>query len=251
MMVRDKRGRLIKPPERPQRPFEEDYPQHPLTDAQGQLAHDIEGRRLGAKFIAGRRFPGEADEPLSSHEMMGAMKEMGVGFMDARPLVKDTEDFVGIFLGDPPQEGVRPTGDIWVDESKAANVPLALAHEYGHAIDHFTRFLLSEGLTEDEEIELRKVYARQVIGEGEKPEKLQPEHFHYKGSDINRELVAEGVRAYMTNPNYFKTVAPNTAAKIRGLVNENPYLKDAIQFNSLGAIGLIGAGARSRDRDDK
>jgi hypothetical protein len=64
------------------------------------------------------------------------------------------------------------------------------------------------------------------------------------------ELVAEGLRAYMSNPNFFKKVAPNAAAKFRAVVNKNPYLKKVIQLNSLGAIGLIGAGTHSQDRDD-
>ncbi len=80
----------------------------------------------------------------------------------------------------------------------------------------------------------------------------QPEYFSYSGDDVvNVELVAEGLRAYMTDPNYFKTVAPKTAVKIRKAVNESPLLKKVIQFNSLGAFGLIGAGVRSQDRDDQ
>jgi hypothetical protein len=65
------------------------------------------------------------------------------------------------------------------------------------------------------------------------------------------ELVAEGLRAYMSNPNYFKTVAPKAAAKFRAAVNKNRLLKKVIQLNSLGAVGLIGAGVRSQDRDDQ
>jgi hypothetical protein len=80
---------------------------------------------------------------------------------------------------------------------------------------------------------------------------LQPENFGYHGKAINWELVAEGLRAYMTDPNYFKTAAPKTAAKFRKVVNDNPYLKHAIQLNSLGAIGIVGAGVRSQDSDDQ
>jgi hypothetical protein len=55
----------------------------------------------------------------------------------------------------------------------------------------------------------------------------------------------------MTDPNYFKTVAPKTAARIRKVVNEHPYIRHALQFNSLGPIGLAGAGIRHQDRDDQ
>src|SRR5262249_33468100 len=37
-----KRVRMKRPPPTPQRPFDEDYPRYALTDAQGQLLHDIE-----------------------------------------------------------------------------------------------------------------------------------------------------------------------------------------------------------------
>jgi hypothetical protein len=55
----------------------------------------------------------------------------------------------------------------------------------------------------------------------------------------------------MTNPNYFKMVAPRTAAKIREAVNRRLSLKRVIQFNSLGAAGLAGAGADNPDRNDQ
>ncbi|WP_141690478.1 hypothetical protein [Ensifer sp. LC384] len=35
----------------------------------------------------------------------------------------------------------------------------------------------------------------------------------------------------MTNPNTVKTMAPETAARIRPYVNDNPYLRNIIQFN--------------------
>ena len=45
---------------------------------------------------------------------------------------------------------------------------------------------------------------------------------NYKNGEINAELNADGLRAYMQNPNYFKTVAPNLAQRYRQLVNGNP-----------------------------
>ena len=49
------------PPSVPPRPFNKDYPMQPRTDAAGRLLHDIEGRDLKAKFIAGRRKLGAPD----------------------------------------------------------------------------------------------------------------------------------------------------------------------------------------------
>ena len=53
--------------------------------------------------------------------------------------------------------------------------------------------------------------------------------------------MAEAVRGYMLDPNYLKTVAPKTAARIREYVNGNPALNKTIQFNSLAGVGSFGA----------
>ena len=51
--------------------------------------------------------------------------------------------------------------------------------------------------------------------------------------------MAEAIRAYITDPNYIKTVAPKTAAAIRERVNTHPLLKRFIQFNTLAGLGII------------
>jgi hypothetical protein len=58
-----------------------------------------------------------------------------------------------------------------------------------------------------------------------------PEQKACYGADARAELMAEAIRAYMQNPNYLKTVAPNVAARIRAAVNTNPNLNQIIQFN--------------------
>jgi hypothetical protein len=65
---------------------------------------------------------------------------------------------------------------------------------------------------------------------------LAPEHLHYPRDEVPRELIAEAVRAYMSDPNYLKTVAPRTAARIREFVNSHPTLSKIIQFNSLAGL---------------
>jgi hypothetical protein len=52
--------------------------------------------------------------------------------------------------------------------------------------------------------------------------------------------MADAIRAYMADPNYLKTVAPKTAARIREFVNENPRLSKIIQFNSLAGGAVTG-----------
>jgi hypothetical protein len=50
---------------------------------------------------------------------------------------------------------------------------------------------------------------------------------------VEEEYFAEASRAYMTDPNFVKSVAPNFAAAVRAAVNSHPRLRRVIQFNSL------------------
>jgi hypothetical protein len=78
----------------------------------------------------------------------------------------------------------------------------------------------------------------------------KPQDFAYVGDDVKRELMAEAIHAYRTNPNYIKTIAPKTAAAIRAAVNPNPLLNKHIQFNSFApaaGAGLLGAGLFATD----
>ena len=43
--------------------------------------------------------------------------------------------------------------------------------------------------------------------------------------------MAEAIRAYLLDPNYLKTLAPNVAARIRAAVNPNPEVNRILQFN--------------------
>jgi hypothetical protein len=245
--------RIKRPPPTPQRPFTEDYPTAPPVDDRGQLLTDIEGRPLGAKFVAGRRRSGGADVPLSPEDIKAAIAETGVGLYqikDTHPDVANTlrKGLRGFYDGSDNEKG-PPNSRIFLNIGpKAPDRDFVIAHEFGHAIDHLAGYL-SKTLTPEEIAELSFVYGRQRYRIG--GDLLQPENFGYKGAGVNHELVAEGLRAYMIDPNYFKTAAPKTAAKFRKAVAESPYLEHAIQFNSLGAIGLIGAGVRSQDRDDQ
>jgi hypothetical protein len=50
---------------------------------------------------------------------------------------------------------------------------------------------------------------------------------------VEEEYYAEALRAYMADPNFVKSVAPNFAAAVRAAVNSHPRLRRVIQFNSL------------------
>jgi hypothetical protein len=215
---------------------------------------DIEGRFLGAKFVAGRQFLGQADVPLSLKDIKEAIADVGIGVYQ----VKDTHPDVaktlrkalrGFYDGSNNDDGSLNSRIFLNIGPKARDRDLVIAHEFGHAIDHLAGYL-SATLTHDEMAELSFVYGH-LRARGKGGQLMQTENFGYPAHLVNSELVAEGFRAYMTDPNYFKTAAPKAAARFRAAVNTNPYLQHAIQLNSLGAIGLIGAGIRNQDRDDQ
>jgi hypothetical protein len=239
---------MYPPPQKRQRPFAEDYDKDPRTDPQGRLLRDIEGRPLQAHFVVGRRFPGKADKALTPEDIRNAIEQLDIRLVGVGPK-ELPKPIAGVYGSADTRSG--PEGDIFINTRyKLSDQDLVTAHEFGHAIDHFSG-RLSERLSRMEIDELRAVYGTLRSRPQERASNPQPESFGYLDNKINAELVAEGLRAYMTNPNYFKTVAPRTAAKIRAIVNESPYLKKVIQFNSLGAAGLIGAGLRNQDRDDQ
>jgi hypothetical protein len=73
-----------------------------------------------------------------------------------------------------------------------------------------------------------------------------PQKKGYSDADAPRELMAEAFRAYNTDPNWFKAVAPKTAARIREAINSNPDLRRFIQYNTLaGGAVLSGFGPGS------
>jgi hypothetical protein len=240
---------MYEPPPKRQRPFAEDYPGDALTDRQGRLRHDIEGRPLRAEFVAGRRLLGKSDERLSPDDIKKALAQLDI-ILDYRDPLAFRERVGGQYYDHNSPRGL-PFGDITVNTKyKSSDQDIIIAHEFGHAIDHFSGWF-SDKLTSEEIDELRDVYSDLRGGWKKGTPRKQPEDFSYAVNKVNMELVAEGLRAYMSNPNYFKKVAPKAAAKFRAIVNENPHLKKVIQLNSLGAIGLIGAGVRTQDQDDQ
>lgn len=133
---------------------------------------------------------------------------------------------------------------------------MVLAHEFGHDID----FLIDELVTEsqfragnwglkagegsDAEIiraELGRIY--RDLNNPDAPA-WTPRDLGYPPEQEEKEYWAEALRAYMTDPNYMKTVAPKAAALIRAKVNDNPRLRHIIQFNSI--VGLRRRRTRGR-----
>jgi hypothetical protein len=240
---------MHEPPPKRQRPFAEDYPGDAPTDRQGRLRYDIEGRPLRAEFVAGRRLLGKSDERLSPDDIKKALAQLKIGRHYRDPSTFRERVGGEYYSYNSPKDS--PFGDITINTKyKPSDQDIIIAHEFGHAIDHFAGDITST-LTPDEIFELRDVYSDLRGGFKKGAPRKQPEDLGYAVNKVYVELVAEGLRAYMSNPNYFKKVAPKAAAMFRAAVNKNPHLKKVIQLNSLGAIGLIGAGIHSQDQDDQ
>jgi hypothetical protein len=249
MIAASRESMMYAPPRVPQRPFKFDYRRSdPPADPSGRLLEDMEGRPLVARFIAGRRFAGDRDYPLTPADIDAAIMGLDIRKVTTPSIPHQPEGVVGLFKGYEDETG-KPVGDLYVKSTTSPeDQNIITAHELGHGIDFITD--LAGRLTSQELDELRRVYATLRGGPGRKTLHPQPETFGYEGENIDQELVVEGLRAYLTNPNYFKAAAPRSAAKFRAAVNDDEWIKRVIQLNSLGAAGIAGAGAAGR-RDEE
>jgi hypothetical protein len=239
---------MYPPPLIPQRPFRFDYRQPPRTTPDGRLLVDMEGRPLTANIIAGRRIAGGRDEPVTPKEVDSALEQLDIRKVPIPTIPNQPNSVVGLFSG--YEDRRRPVGDLYIKSTFSPQDQATLtAHEAGHAIDFITRDLATR-LTDQELAELRHVYMRLRGGSGRQGLHPQPETYGYEGDEVNRELLAEGVRAYLTNPNYFKMAAPRAAKTLRAEVNKDRWLKHILQLNSLGGAGIVGAGASGNKTED-
>lgn len=247
-------------PKLPQRSFEADYPKGAAGEPGSQLGFDSKGRQLTAGLLVGRHLVGGGDTPLLSPELAPAATRITGSppqAVEARALPPRA---IGVFRESRGTDGPERTISILktLDQASADRV---LAHELGHAIDAMSRIYPADGIPLDGiRTELKNLY--HVMNTGQDVPKyprqlVGPESFGYKTpADIDREYMAEAIRTYLTNPNYIKTVAPKTAARIRDAVNPNPRLNKIIQFNSAvpvaGAAGVGAAGlAAAPDGDEE
>lgn len=241
---RSVRPPMFDPPVKPPRPFEADYPFELSPDPSGKLRADIEGRSLIADRIVGRRTLGGVDESLTPAEI----EEVAAQLLTSPIKEVGVKEMGGNYLGryDVDRAGNRT---IKILKTAAPELkPRLKAHEVGHLFDDLggaltgydhvgpVRSIPQRGISD----ELSQVYHALNTGEESKARLFGPTRRGYKGDEIQRELMAEAIRAYLTNPNYFKTVAPKTAAAIRASVNLNPAFARKIQFNSFLGAGLAG-----------
>ena len=120
---------------------------------------------------------------------------------------------------------------------------MVYGHELGHVIEEIAGQIPTKGLSD----ELKGVYnslnnpnrARGGLDAAPTARPMTPQRRGYDSENVPREYMAEAIRAYMTDPNYFKTVAPKTAAAIRAKVNAHPTLSKIIQFNAFGGLAAM------------
>jgi hypothetical protein len=116
-----------------------------------------------------------------------------------------------------------------------------LAHEVGHAL-HKLAGKLSLKEIEGMRRELEPVYStlNEPVEGLSRP--VLPQDVGYTDKRTPYELIADGFRGHMIDPNYLKTVAPYSASVFRQWTNSHPTLSKLIQFNGLGGLAVIGRG---------
>ena len=250
------RSAKIRPPQPlPQRPFSSDYNPENFAQPNGsQLTTDIGGNPLTARYVAGRRSVGGGDQALNSGEINDIL-----GLLDV-PSTRVPAREIG---GDAGRYGrvTSPDGEVTnrirIDQGlDSADLVNVQSHEFGHAINDMagvynpaTKYgqIPTNGIVGQLDHNYDLLNNRQ-LGNPAVPRKPRqqatPGTGEYPKSDWDAEKLAEAVRGYATDPNYFKTVAPDVAARVREFVNINPRLKNIVQFNSAGAglgFGLLGS----------
>jgi hypothetical protein len=148
----------------------------------------------------------------------------------------------GVYLPRIDENGQPARHGIWINKELSDHQKqLAMAHEAGHMIEDSAvgpSNMPIRGL----ERELEPVYSTLNSGKQRRQPLFLPKDKGYSEEQSPFELVAEAIRAYLLDPNYFKTVAPDAAAAIRAMVNSHPQLSKWIQFNSMGGIAALRGG---------
>lgn len=259
--VASSRGLSYDPPPQPPRPFTDDYPNGARTDAEGRITRDIDGRNIHRKArVAGRAVDGGADQPVDGTERPALAQRTTAQAPKRAPL-----DHSGgtRFSYDPATRRFkRIEGIVLADDLPDDEAVRVLAHEIAHSID----FRVAPARTVDSFHEGRwgiessdpkvqdQLYRIYTDLNNPQANRWGPLNDGYTQSEEARELWAEAIRAYMTDPNYIKTVAPETAAVIRRFANGSPRVNKIIHFNSLaGGAGVAAAagGASEEEGNDE
>jgi|GEM_PF-1967359 len=253
VQLQNKGGSIYPPPKVEPVPFNVDYPETVPVDESGRLTHTMDGDPLVARYVAGRREAGGPNVGLTNEEwqdiiQLSTKKPVRYG---PKSIFKNPRTSVGAFN---PQGEVK----IW-DQLQSPQKELVMAHEGGHVIDYHAGepvklskkdvvpyYTIPEAKNSKTELKTifndlnnSELYAARQKNPDINPKDIHwdvtPERppFKYTGKYADLERMAEAIRAYGSNPDYMKKVAPKTAKQIRKFVNNNKALKNIIQFNSL------------------
>jgi hypothetical protein len=249
-------------PEMPQRRFDADYKNgvpEGWSDEAGNLKYTMDGDPIHARWVVGRKVVGGDDEAFPPEELNALATRLtgrapeNISRSDPRsPLQGEHGALFMQFAGEEPDAPyLRQDGITLADDLSPEAARLTLGHEIGHSIDVHAappetladhdagRF----GTRPDNALVNQQLY--RVYRDRMAPwrEHFGPTDSRYTGVEAPAELWAEGRNAYLTNPNYMKTVAPDAAKVIRESWNSHPVFSRFLQFNALPplAAGLGGA----------
>jgi len=228
----------------PPRPFEHDYDAGVSSDATGKLLTDMEGEALYPEaIIVGRQVVGGKDVPFPVAEQETLTKQLTGRYSTTLPT--NSTELNGSVGKTAITKGV-PVEIFLSDELKGGNRISVHGHELGHAIDESAGQI---PITKKMKRELVALYnttnnpKRTPDGLNADPQApiYTPGDRSYGPRKVREEYMAEAIRVYMLDPNYLKTVAPETAAEIRHYVNTHSRLGKIIQFNSVLGVPVVGS----------
>src|SRR5262245_45006558 len=197
----------------------------------------MEGSRLTAPYVVGRSVVGGNDEALAPKKLNALAKTLTGKKHQFR-----SPSEMGNAAGRVRFKNGRPGPVELRNDLGRDDILRVIAHEVGHLIDRAVGTIPAKGLLE----ELRPLYntlnnpKRSRGGHDAHPRSKPstPQRDGYGGPNVYREYITEAIRAYLKNPNYMKTVAPETAAAIRRWANIVPRMGDILQFNTLAGLGV-------------
>lgn len=209
-----------------------DYPHGAPVDSSGRITHSIDGVPLVAENVVGlREVPG--GQQAFPREKFDALTEVGTG---RSPQIVASREIGGAAGAVEVWPGTNQPKNVFLKTGMAeADKTRVHGHENGHVVDMVAGTIPQAGLKD----ELRALYnhlnngnrnANGAVATWGKPS--TPQSQGYSAGEVPGEMMAEAVRAYMTDPASFKNIAPKTAEAIRRAANENPRLSPFIQFNT-------------------
>lgn len=204
---------------------------------------DLEGRPLVAQHVVGGAPDRVREQSLPSEALAQIVQERTGGPIERVAASQLPRGANGVLRVD------RVTGPRVVQVKKDLNeveFDSVARHETGHLLDEVAGQIPVDGLLN----ELRPLYSYGVEGRDRTKNLTLPQHQKYPPEEAPREYMAEAIRQYMAAPDTMKARAPKTAARIRKYINDNPQLRNTVQFNSVAVGAGLGAGVMDQREEE-